>query len=325
MAAMSWVCSVCGYVHQGDNPPETCPLCGADKSAFEPAAPAAPAGPAAVDSWECAVCGYVHSGTNPPRECPQCGADDTQFKPLQQPQVSAISSATSPPGQIVIVGAGIAGVAAAEAARLASPSANITLLSAEPLPPYYRINLTRYLAGEAPREHLEIHPADWYAAHRITLRLSTHVQDLHLGTHEVELSSGERIGFDRLILASGAHPFVPPVPGVDLPGVLSVRTLAHADDLLARAAGGKRVLVVGGGLLGLETAGGARSSWRQSFAAREPRLSHASATRPGRGRRTWPPSRRSGRHAALGRSSQIHRSKWRKSRSIAGRSTRHPG
>lgn len=89
-----WRCTVCGYVHTGDEPPDECPVCGADKSLFEeiieeeqPAAPAEPSTEASAVStnrWKCGVCGYIHSGTAPPSECPVCGADQVRFSPAPE-------------------------------------------------------------------------------------------------------------------------------------------------------------------------------------------------------------------------------------------------
>jgi rubredoxin len=108
-----WVCTICGYVHEGPEPPDECPVCGADKSQFEllsedgeaaarPAAesPSAGAGPVSTAKWRCLVCGYIHEGPQPPEECPVCGADKSQFErvaeesaPEPEPAVSA-----KPPG-----------------------------------------------------------------------------------------------------------------------------------------------------------------------------------------------------------------------------------
>lgn len=248
----TWTCTVCGYVHTGDAPPAECPVCGAAASAFERTPTEVAAAAPIVMQWECAVCGYVHDGPNPPAECPVCGADASQFKPLVKAASGAVAGESR---RIIIVGAGIAGVAAAEAAREASADAQVVLLSAESELPYYRLNLTRYLAGEIGRDELTMHEQAWYSERRIELQLSTEVARLHTQDRAVELKSGERLTYDRLVLTNGAHPFVPPVDGAELPGVMSLRTMAHADELLRLATAGKRVLCVGGGLLGLETAG----------------------------------------------------------------------
>jgi nitrite reductase (NADH) large subunit len=174
------------------------------------------------------------------------------FEPAPEP---AAPAAPAPARRVVIVGAGIAGVAAAEAVRKAAPDSPVTLLSQEADLPYQRINLTRYLAGEVRRADLLIHPEGWYGGNGIDLRRGAEAVRLDLAGRAVELRGNERVPFDRLILASGAHPFVPPVPGADRDGVFSLRTLADADRLLEAARPGTRVACIGGGLLGLEAAG----------------------------------------------------------------------
>ncbi len=79
-SAQGWRCTVCGYVHRGGAPPESCPACGASSSEFEPHAEPAPARPAAAATrWRCTVCGYIHDGPEPPEECPLCGAPKSEF------------------------------------------------------------------------------------------------------------------------------------------------------------------------------------------------------------------------------------------------------
>lgn len=94
-----WQCTVCGYIHEGPEPPDECPVCGADRSAFvELPAEAAPAVDAARDAtqWSCTVCGYAHTGPEPPAECPVCGADRSQFVPLDA-AATAGGRSDSPP------------------------------------------------------------------------------------------------------------------------------------------------------------------------------------------------------------------------------------
>ncbi len=103
-----WQCSVCGYIHQGDTPPEKCPVCGADQSLFvpyqpdagEPAAtPAEAPAKAAVtaNQWRCTVCGYIHHGSEPPENCPVCGADRSLFVPVTEDAQPAIATGSTPP------------------------------------------------------------------------------------------------------------------------------------------------------------------------------------------------------------------------------------
>lgn len=208
-------------------------------------------------AWRCLVCGYVHHGAEPPETCPVCGASREEF---EQVQVDSASSAapedeSSKTTRAVVIGAGIAGVAAVESLRAAAPSAEITLVSRETELPYYRLNLTRYLAGEIQRESLPIHPAAWYEERNIQLLLGEEVRKLDVESHVVELRDGKRLPFDKLLLAAGADPFLPPIPGSDREGVTSLRTLQDADYLLGACASGARCVCIGGGILGLEAAG----------------------------------------------------------------------
>ncbi|MGA2068178.1 MAG: FAD-dependent oxidoreductase [Thermoguttaceae bacterium] len=156
----------------------------------------------------------------------------------------------------VVVGAGIAGITAVESLRAASPTAEITVVSKEPELPYYRLNLTRYLAGEIGEEDLPIHPASWYEEQRVRLLLGAEASAIHLEDHAVELHGGEKLPFDKLLLAAGAHPFIPPLAGADREGVTSLRTVEDARQILAACRAGAKCVCIGGGLLGLETAGG---------------------------------------------------------------------
>jgi nitrite reductase (NADH) large subunit len=154
----------------------------------------------------------------------------------------------------VIIGCGVAGVTAAQSLRRADPTASIVLLGEEPHPYYLRPKLWEFLSGRAEPSALYYRPADWAAAHRIDLRIGTPVGKIETARHAVLLASGESIPFDRLLLATGSRGSIPEIPGVGLPGVFVLRTLADAAALKAKAAESRRAVVVGGGLLGLEAA-----------------------------------------------------------------------
>jgi nitrite reductase (NADH) large subunit len=155
----------------------------------------------------------------------------------------------------VIVGAGIAGLSAAEAIRQSDPSAEITLVSGEPRLPYFRMNLTRYLAGEVNREQMDLHPQAWYRENHIDLQLISPIVEVHPEQKRVRLSDGREFPYDTLLLTNGAHPFVPPITGAQIPGVQTLRTVEDADAILTAVAQPSNVICIGGGLLGLEVAG----------------------------------------------------------------------
>ena len=155
----------------------------------------------------------------------------------------------------IIIGGGIAGVSAAEALHALQPDSDITLISEEHYLPYFRMSLTRYLAGEVEREKLTLHDQQWYLQNHITILLNTHVEAIDAEAKQISLADGQKLPYDKLILASGAHPNVPPFPGRELKGVQTLRTLEDADLILDVARKQAKVVCIGGGLLGLEVAG----------------------------------------------------------------------
>lgn len=154
----------------------------------------------------------------------------------------------------VIVGNGAAGTTAAQNLRRLDPDAGVTLVGDEPYPYYYRPKLWEYLEGRIAAADLYFRPPEWYAERNIELRLGAPVRSLQPREHRVRLADGEALGYDRLLLATGGCSFVPDIPGARLPGVFVLRTLQDATEMRAQAARSKRAVVVGGGLLGLETA-----------------------------------------------------------------------
>lgn len=243
-----WICPMCGYIHEGEQPPDECPVCGAEGALFEPYQPPEAATPR---RWRCPDCGYIHEGETPPEECPQCGAPGASFELLPEEEAVVLKSENSQ--KIVVLGGGVAGVSAVEAARKAAPDAKITLFCNESGLPYYRLNLTRYMVGEVEAAALALHPLEWYAENGIDLDYGEAVS-LDPAGKSVTLADGRIMVFDRLVLAVGAAPFVPPIPGAKLNGVYTLRTQQDAERLLSLAGAGKRCVVIGGGLLGLEAA-----------------------------------------------------------------------
>ncbi|HBO33596.1 MAG TPA: NAD(P)/FAD-dependent oxidoreductase [Anaerolineaceae bacterium] len=155
----------------------------------------------------------------------------------------------------LIVGGGIAGVSAAEAIHKAAPSADITLISEEPSLPYFRMSLTRYLAGEINRDQLDLHKEGWYLENHVNIAVSARVKDIDSNQKLVTLNDGRIFQYEKLILANGASPFVPPIPGKDLEGVMTLRSLEDAERIIQIFDHPANVVCIGGGLLGLEIAG----------------------------------------------------------------------
>jgi nitrite reductase (NADH) large subunit len=204
-------------------------------------------------TWRCSICGYIHYGDEAPETCPICDAKAADFKKVDV--VVRPERRDAGHDRIVIIGSGIAGVSAAEAVRENAPQAEIILISKEKEFPYLRLNLTRLLAGEFSEKNLPLHSPAWYDDNKIELIRGVSVARLVLTEKSIQLEEGRLIQFDKLIVATGSHPFVPPVPGTALSHVYSVRTIEDVRHILDVVKPGTQVVCVGGGILGLETAG----------------------------------------------------------------------
>jgi len=159
--------------------------------------------------------------------------------------------------KLVMVGNGMAGVRTLEELlKLAPDLYDITVFGAEPHPNYNRILLSPVLAGEQTVDDIVLNPLDWYNEHNITLHLGKKVVKIDRTARAVEADDGTRAGYDRLLLATGSNPFILPVPGADLPGVISFRDIADVDAMIRASSQYRHAVVIGGGLLGLEAANG---------------------------------------------------------------------
>ncbi len=159
------------------------------------------------------------------------------------------------PRRVVIVGGGAAGFAAAELLRREGFDGDVTLVSDDADPPYDRPNCSKdFLAGTAPRDWMPLRPAAFYAAQSIDLRTGVKVNAFDPASRRVFLDNGAELEFDALILATGAEPVRPPLPGFDSDRVLFLRSLADAEAIIAATAGARRVAVVGASFIGLEVA-----------------------------------------------------------------------
>ncbi|MEO0062650.1 MAG: hypothetical protein RLZZ08_1210 [Pseudomonadota bacterium] len=159
--------------------------------------------------------------------------------------------------RLVVIGNGMAGCRAVEEV-LARDAArfSITIFGAEPRVNYNRIMLSPVLAGEKTFDEIVINTPEWYADNGITLVSGDPVVSINREAKEVVARSGRVEPYDQLLIATGSDPFIIPVPGKDLPGVVTFRDLDDVDKMLAAADRGGDAVVIGGGLLGLEAAHG---------------------------------------------------------------------
>ncbi len=159
--------------------------------------------------------------------------------------------------RLVVIGNGMAGMRTVEDILARTPHKfSITVFGAEPHPNYNRIMLSPLLAKEKTFEEIVINGHDWYEQNGIELVSGERVVGVDRAARVVEGAFGTRRPYDVLLLATGSDPFIIPVPGKDLPGVITFRDVADVDAMLAASARGGRAVVIGGGLLGLEAANG---------------------------------------------------------------------
>ncbi|WP_170448170.1 nitrite reductase large subunit NirB [Ruegeria arenilitoris] len=158
--------------------------------------------------------------------------------------------------KLVVIGAGMASGRVLEHLTETAPDVfDITLFNAEPRGNYNRIMLSPVLSGEKTYEDIVTHDGDWYAQRGIACRFGEHVVKIDREMKVVEGENGH-VPYDKLLISTGSAPFIIPVPGKDLPGVISYRDLDDTNAMIDAAAKGGNAVVIGGGLLGLEAAAG---------------------------------------------------------------------
>jgi NADPH-dependent 2,4-dienoyl-CoA reductase/sulfur reductase-like enzyme/nitrite reductase/ring-hydroxylating ferredoxin subunit len=161
---------------------------------------------------------------------------------------------------IAIVGAGAAGESAAETLRREGYDGEILLFGAEESPPVDRPNLSKdYLAGTAPEEWMPLRPPSFFGEQKIALALGARVTAVDPAAKRLSLEDGREVAWDALLLATGATPIRPPVPGAELPHVHTLRTLADSRAIIAGASRAKRAVVIGASFIGMEVAASLRA------------------------------------------------------------------
>lgn len=154
----------------------------------------------------------------------------------------------------VIIGNGIAGLSAAETIRKNDENGKITIISAENYLTYYRVKLTHFISSDFKDKDLFLHDAQWYKDHNIDILLGKTVGKIDTDNAEVILSDGSQVKYDKLLLANGSRPFVPPIKGSEKEGVFALRTVEDLKDIQSYFEDSNSITVIGGGLLGLEAA-----------------------------------------------------------------------
>lgn len=201
--------------------------------------------------WKCLVCGEIIAGDEAPSACPVCGVGPEQFVETFVSDVTFHSDAKE---NYIIIGNGAAGTAACEEIRNRNTVCSIEMISIEDVIGYNRPMLTKGLLSEIDALNFFIKPYDWYGQNNIKLTLNAKVTEIDPKSKTITLSNGETRNYDKLILATGANAFVPPIKGADKSGVYSIRTLTDVNSLQNDLDAAKKAIVIGGGVLGLEAA-----------------------------------------------------------------------
>lgn len=202
-------------------------------------------------AWKCLVCGEIIYGNEPPEACPVCGVGPEQFIEVE---VTDVTFSSNKAEKIIIIGNGAAGTAACDEIRKRNAVCEIEMISTEDVIGYNRPMLTKGILAEIDSLNFFIKPFTWYGENNIKVTLKTQVESIDASRKELILSNGERRNYDKLILATGAKCFIPPMQGVALEGVYSIRTLADVNSLQDHLDTAADVAIIGGGVLGLEAA-----------------------------------------------------------------------
>lgn len=163
----------------------------------------------------------------------------------------------------LIIGNGVAGTTAAEHIRKIDEEGNITIATEEDIPFYYRIRLNEYVSGDLNEKDLIVKGEDWYKDERIDLKLSVPIAGAEPLEKIVITEDNQRLSYDCLLIATGSHSFVPPIKGSEKRGVFALRSIQDARDISAWAGDIQDVVLIGGGLLGLEAGKALRKLGKQ--------------------------------------------------------------
>lgn len=264
MEVKKWRCTVCGVEFEGENPPEVCPVCSVGSELFvEVKAEKSVTANIKEEEkkelsgkvWRCTVCDEVFPYDECPDTCPVCGVGKDLFEVIELKQ-DEDKKEVEIKEKVIIVGGGIAAVSAADAVRSSNKLAEIEIISKEAFPPYYRTMLTEHLYETMSQEKLTVKKDSWYEEKNIKLTTGNTVASIVPKEKKIVLADGKEMEYDKLVLATGAECFVPPIKNVQLDGVFVIRNLQDTEDVKTYVKKVKSAAVIGGGVLGLEAAWG---------------------------------------------------------------------
>ncbi len=201
--------------------------------------------------WKCVICNEVFDGDEAPDVCPVCGAKHDQFMEVIEEQIVYRNDTEE---KFVIVGNGAAGFYAADAIRKRNKTAKIMMITNEEELTYYRPALSDFVNEDVKKEDFYIVDNSWYKDNDIEVMLGVNVESVNEDNKEVNLGNGNSLNYDKLILANGSSNFIPTIKGHDLEGVYTLRNKKDLDKIKKHLDKAKKVVVIGGGLLGLEAA-----------------------------------------------------------------------
>jgi nitrite reductase (NADH) large subunit len=165
--------------------------------------------------------------------------------------------------EYLIIGNGVAGTTAAENIRKNDKTGKITIVTDEDISFYYRVRLNEYLCGDISQDGLMAKKGEWYSDNNIGLRLNTRVSSIEPDKKHVVTDKGETISYDKLLIATGSRSFIPPINGSQTQGVFAVRDIRDVRKIMEYSRNIKDVVVIGGGLLGLEAANALRKTGKR--------------------------------------------------------------
>ncbi len=204
-----------------------------------------------MKKWRCKICGYIHDGDTPPDYCPVCGADSDDFEQIELTNSEQNNHKIS---RILIIGNGAAGMEAAKSIREKNKSVEILMFTDEPYHFYSRIHLSTFIGDESNPDDIQIYPPQWYEEHNIKVYRQKPIIGIHPEKNEIRDIFGEIHSYDLLIIATGAHPFLPPIKGLSRNGIFVLRNLQNAQTIRKFAGKCRTAVVIGGGILGIEAA-----------------------------------------------------------------------